>query len=137
MQGWPPASEDDRPKGEDMGREKRLREYFRRLGAMYCKAPKTDSHPDLAEDQDKVSSLSAAEDEMHYEKLINGAIPARTGFEKAIQAHTRRDAGLVLAMIGKNHPASRTVYKYLVRQKRAEYRERLPHSYLLFRGSIT
>lgn len=133
MQGWPPASEDDRPKGEDMRREKRLREYFRRLGAMYCKAPKAVSHPDLINELDNAPQLSAAKDEMYYEKLINGAIPARTGFDKAIQVHTRKDAGLVLVMIGMDHPASKTVYKYLVRQKRAEYGERLCHSYLLFR----
>ena len=120
-----------------MGREKRLREYLHRIGAMYYKASKADGRPDVTEELDGVPQLSAAKNELYYEKLINGAVPAQTGFDKAIQAHTRKDAGLTLVMIGMDHPASKTVYKYLVRQKRAEYGERLCRSYLLFREPLT
>ena len=38
MQGWPPASEDDRLKGEDMGKKERLAEYWRRLRSICHKA---------------------------------------------------------------------------------------------------
>ena len=136
MQGWPPASEDDRPEGEGMRREKRLMEYFRRLEAMYSKPPKADAQPERAGEADKAPDFLFLKDELYYEKLINGAVPAQTGLEKAIQTHTRKDAGLALAMIGIDHPASKTVYKYLVRQKRAEYGERLRHNYFLFRESF-
>lgn len=63
-------------------------------------------------------------DAKYYEKLINGLVPARTGFDKAIQANTKKDAGLVLAMIGVDHPATKVVYKYLVQQKLDQYGDR-------------
>lgn len=54
--------------------------------------------------------------EKYYEDLIEGIIPARNGFEKAIQC-TKKDAGMALAMIGLDHPASKIVHKYLAKQK--------------------
>ena len=66
-----------------MERKKLLREYFRGLGAV-CRESPDSCYPDLTEGPDKISPLSAVKDEMYYEKLVNGAVPARTGFEKAI-----------------------------------------------------
>lgn len=70
--------------------------------------------------------------EKYYEGLIHGIIPAKTGYEKAIQC-TKKDAGLVLAMIGVDHPASKIVHKYLAKQK---YEETKRWSYLLCRHFI-
>lgn len=52
-----------------------------------------------------------------YEALIHGEISARNLQEKIIQKYTKTDAGLVLAIIGLEHPASVTVHHYLVDQK--------------------
>lgn len=63
-------------------------------------------------------------DDKYYEDLINGRIPSRTGVEKAIQMLTKKDAGVVLVMIGIDHPAAETVYQYLVQQKLDQYGDR-------------
>ncbi len=63
-------------------------------------------------------------DARYYEELVEGRIPSRTGVEKAIQMLTKKDAGVVLAMIGMNHPATEIVYKYLVQQKLDQYSNR-------------
>lgn len=104
-----------------MGSGKQLMEYWRRIGAMYHRTDKADEaevQPDPADDR-------------YYEDLINGRIPSRTGFEKVIQRLTKKDAGVVLVMIGMNHPAAKVVYRYLVKQKREQYGDR--GGYLLFR----
>lgn len=71
-----------------------------------------------------------SENDKYYEDLINGVIAARTGFNKAIQNLTKKDAGLVLAMIGMDHPAAGVVYRYLVQQKREQSTR---GSWMLFR----
>lgn len=53
----------------------------------------------------------------YYEALIQGEIPARTAYEMMIQEWTKTDAGLVLAAIGLEHPASVLVHRYLANQK--------------------
>lgn len=63
-----------------------------------------------------------------YEKLIEGEIPARNMQEKIIQDLTKKDAGLALAIIGLDHPASITIHKYLVKQK---YHCISPHALLI------
>ena len=65
----------------------------------------------------------------YYEKLIDGSIPAKSGFEKAIKLASK-DAGMSLAMIGLDHPAAETVFRHLVKQK---YEENGKRSYLLSR----
>ena len=52
MQGWPPASDDDRLKGENMGREKRLMEYFQRIESMYRR-----TNAESKEDASSVSNV--------------------------------------------------------------------------------
>lgn len=84
-----------------------------------------------AEMEPELSPSPEQTDDRYYEDLINGRIPARTGFNSAIQAHTKKDAGLVLAMIGLDHPAAKSVYKYLVLQKYEKYGSRV--GYLLMR----
>lgn len=63
-----------------------------------------------------------------YEKLIEGEIPARNMQEKMIQDLTKKDAGLALAIIGLDHPASITIHRYLVKQK---YNCISPHALLI------
>ncbi len=71
---------------------------------------------DIFESQPDTSGDPAKEG--HYEDLIKGRVPARTGKEKIIQDVTRRDAGMILVMLGLDHPASKLVFKYLVAQKK-------------------
>lgn len=59
--------------------------------------------------------------ERYYEDLINGRVSARTGKEKIIQDVIEKDAGMVLAMLGLDHPASKVIFKYLLEQKRKKY----------------
>lgn len=56
--------------------------------------------------------------ERYYEDLVNGRVPARTGKEKIIQDVTGKDAGMILAILGLDHPASKVIFKYLVEQKK-------------------
>ena len=79
-----------------------------------------------------VEKIPKRADEEYYEKLIDGSIPARNGFEKAISLASK-DAGMALAMIGMDHPASEKVFRYLVRQK---YEENGRRSYLISRHII-
>lgn len=52
-----------------------------------------------------------------YEELIQGKVKARTALEKMVGQLTKVDAGLVLAMIGLDHPASETVFRHLAAEK--------------------
>lgn len=61
--------------------------------------------------------VDSGDSDEYYEALIQGEIPARSTYEKVIQRFTRTDAGLVLAAIGLEHPASALVYEYLANQK--------------------
>ena len=58
--------------------------------------------------------------ERHYEELINGRVQARTGKEKIVQDVIKKDAGMILAMLGMDHPASKMVFEYLVEQKKKQ-----------------
>lgn len=58
--------------------------------------------------------------EKHYEDLINGRVQARTGKEKIVQDVIKKDAGMILAMLGLDHPASKMIFKYLVEQKKKQ-----------------
>ena len=142
-----------------MGRKERLTEYWRRLRGMVmgnelskCEfVPEGDPRLALCkgvERQKGVREISARDtgkrmtdipapdlpDDRYYEDLINGLIPACTGLNKMIQALTKKDAGVVLAMIGMGHPAARVVYGYLVQQKCDQYGSR--GGYLLLRKRI-
>lgn len=67
------------------------------------------------------SQLTTANDpatERYYEDLISGRVQARTGKEKIIQDVTRKDAGMILTILGLDHPASKVIFKYLVEQKK-------------------
>lgn len=61
--------------------------------------------------------VDSGDSDAYYEALIQGKIPARTAYEMMIQEWTKTDAGLVLAAIGLEHPASVLVHRYLANQK--------------------
>lgn len=67
-----------------------------------------------------------------YEELIQGRVPACNVQEKLIQKYTRTDAGIVLAAIGVDHPASATVQRYLAEQKY----DSLPEKAVFIRGMV-
>ncbi len=83
--------------------------------------PQGNSRHALCKKLEREATSDAAEIDEYYEGIINSKLPARTGMEKAIQGLTLKDAGVVLVMIGMEHPASRVVYKYLVDQKLKQY----------------
>lgn len=56
--------------------------------------------------------------ERYYQQLIQKKTKPRTGRDQFIQKMTTKDAGLVLACIGFDHPASKEVLRYLADEKR-------------------
>lgn len=58
--------------------------------------------------------------EKHCEDLINQQVRAKTGIEKLVQDLTQKDAGVILAILGLDHPASKVIFKYLVKQKKEQ-----------------
>ncbi|MBD5468910.1 MAG: hypothetical protein HDR21_12250 [Lachnospiraceae bacterium] len=73
--------------------------------------------------------------EEYYQQLIEGKLRPRCGFDMFIQKKTKKDAGLVLACIGLDHPASREVLRYLADQKEQLYPKPNPFRNFIRRNS--
>lgn len=106
-----------------MGRKERFTGYWRKLMGPVRENKRVTDTP-----------VQGIPDDRYYEDLVNGLVPAQTGFNKTIQRLTKKDAGVVLAMIGMDHPAAGVVYRYLVQQKCGQYGDRC--GYLLLRKRI-
>jgi len=60
----------------------------------------------------------------YFEEIIQGKRKPKNATESVI-SRTKKDAGMVMAYIGIDHPAFETVFKYFVSQNYPDLRQRL------------